>query len=195
MEQPDGSTTQELHNYYHDTLGRVAIAPLFTDMKDLLSAMHAVDCVGFCHTDVKPGNILLGLVDKEEAHRFIAFWAGGWTHRPLRLKLADWGGALALFEEKKSVTSLLQRGTDGFIAVEQRLQRLCGSKQDIVSFALVFYQSWTGKLPSDNLAEEVMCDLTPCCACRGPVPYWRLRAYLILRMLVCSALMQGHALI
>ena len=136
VKNDDGSTSWVPGNYYHDQQGRVIVKTLFQHARYILKTCEALQCVGVCHADLKPANVLLDA--------------------KLKPRVTDVGQALAL-RGCASVQSKLGRGTPAFMAVEQLRQFVCGPKQDMVSFALTFWQMWTGCVPHKDLAKAVMC--------------------------------------
>ncbi|MAS93248.1 MAG: hypothetical protein CMO55_08635 [Verrucomicrobiales bacterium] len=99
----------------------------------ICEAVHHLHKSGFVHRDLKPGNILVGKDD--------------------HVKIADFGLAkLAHASADFTLTrSDIGLGTPHYIAPEQRLNATnSGSKSDVYSLGVLFFEMLTGTLPSGN---------------------------------------------
>jgi serine/threonine protein kinase len=96
-------------------------------MTELLAALGAAHDSGIVHRDVKPANVLI-----DESGR---------------VKLADFGVARVVEPNQDRTLPGTMVGTPSAMAPEQILGQAVGSRTDIFSAGLIFYQLLTGKRP------------------------------------------------
>lgn len=96
-------------------------------MTELLDALGAAHDSGIIHRDVKPANVLI-----DESGR---------------VKLADFGVARVVEPNQDRTLPGTMVGTPSAMAPEQILGQAVGSRTDIFSAGLIFYQLLTGKRP------------------------------------------------
>jgi serine/threonine protein kinase len=111
-------------------------------IKDVLSALEATHAVGLLHRDVKPENILLD--EQKKAY------------------LTDFGIA---FEFGETFKALAGRGTEGYMAPEQRdvdqIEKI-GPYSDVYSVGVVLFEMLLGYRPGrDELVERRLDNLAP----------------------------------
>ncbi|HET7040869.1 MAG TPA: serine/threonine-protein kinase, partial [Gemmatimonadales bacterium] len=103
-------------------------------MREALSALGVAHAVGLVHRDIKPENLLL--------------------ERTGRLRITDFGLALALRGQGKFGGATSQSGTPQFAAPEQLLGERVDQRADLYSLAAVAFYALLGEVPFPGLTPE-----------------------------------------
>jgi serine/threonine protein kinase len=114
--------------------GPVAQEDLLRMMRDTLNALGVAHGVGLVHRDIKPENLLI--------------------ERSGRLRVTDFGLALALRGQGKFGGATSQSGTPQFAAPEQLLGERVDHRADIYSLAAVACYALTGEAPFPGQTPE-----------------------------------------
>ena len=132
---PSGSLRDEIIKYGSSGL---PLSNVLSIMKGVLSALEATHEIGLLHRDVKPENILLD--------------------RQKKPYLTDFGIA---FEFGEMFKALAGRGTDGYMAPEQRdedhIEKI-GPYSDVYSAGIVLFEMLWGHLPGTAGLEKMHLD-------------------------------------